>query len=90
MLGARGQVKVMDFGLAIREPGRATDSMAQTLAVTSGQIAGTLPYMSPEQLRGEPLDVCADIFSFGAVLYEMFTRAESAGEFAARRSQIRA
>jgi TolB-like protein len=74
MLGARGQVKVMDFGLAVRETGRATDaSITQTLDMTSGQIAGTLPYMSPEQLRGEPLDVRADIFSFGAVLYEMFT-----------------
>ncbi|MBZ5610794.1 MAG: protein kinase [Acidobacteriia bacterium] len=74
MLGVRGQVKVMDFGLAVRGAGRATGtSTTQTIDMAAGQIAGTLRYMSPEQLRGEPLDVRADIFSFGAVLYEMFT-----------------
>ena len=82
MLGVRGQVKVMDFGLALREAVCATDaSTTQTIDMPSGQISGTLPYMSPEQLRGEPLDVRADIFSFGAVLYEMYTgRRAFAGE----------
>jgi len=74
MLGSRGQVKVMDFGLAVRNSGPASEaSITQTVDMTSGHVAGTLPYMSPEQLRGEPLDARADIFSFGAVLYEMFT-----------------
>ena len=70
MIGARGEVKVMDFGLATRETvATAGASITQTLDMASGQISGTVPYMSPEQLRGEPLDVRADIFSFGAVLY---------------------
>jgi TolB-like protein len=73
MLGVRGHVKVMDFGLAVRETGRASDeSSTKTLDTATGAITGTLRYMSPEQLRGEPLDARSDIFSFGAVMYEMF------------------
>jgi serine/threonine protein kinase len=74
MITPRGQVKVLDFGLAktIQES-RHIDSGAETesLITTPGAIVGTVPYMSPEQVRGEILDARSDIFSTGAVLYEM-------------------
>lgn len=76
MVTKRGQVRVMDFGLAkiIRER-QLTGSEAETqsLLTEPGLIVGTLPYMSPEQVRGEGLDARSDIFSFGAVLYELVT-----------------
>ncbi|MEK6325768.1 MAG: protein kinase [Acidobacteriota bacterium] len=76
MLTARHQAKVMDFGLAkvVRERS-LTDTTAETksLLTEPGAIIGTVPYMSPEQVRGEDLDGRSDIFSFGAVLYEMIT-----------------
>jgi len=68
----RGQVKVLDFGLAkLLRPEKnisTTDVLSSTAA-----MAGTLPYMSPEQLRGKPADVRSDIYAAGAVLYEMAT-----------------
>lgn len=73
MISARGAVKVMDFGLAKLLPhSEAVHSEAETEALisTPGAIIGTLPYMSPEQVRGEALDARSDIFSFGVVLYE--------------------
>lgn len=75
MLRTDGYVKVLDFGLAklIRS---AFDSVheAQTLDVTiPGMIMGTLGYMSPEQLRGQAVDERTDIWSLGAVLYELIT-----------------
>ena len=75
MLRTDGYVKVLDFGLAklIRS---AFDSVhdAQTLDVTiPGMIMGTLGYMSPEQLRGQQVDARTDIWSLGAVLYELIT-----------------
>ena len=76
MISARGQVKVMDFGLAMIAPESAlTDSEAETeLFLTApGTVMGTVPYMSPEQVRGEQLDARSDIFSFGSVLYEMLS-----------------
>ena len=71
-----GYVKILDFGLAkltMPEPGAAGMSAQATLdAVTGhGVLLGTLSYMSPEQCRGAPIDARSDIFSFGAVLYEM-------------------
>jgi serine/threonine protein kinase len=68
-------VKVLDFGLAtaraeVVEPSTATVARPLTQA---GQILGTLPYMSPEQLRGAPVDSRTDIFSLGIILYEMAT-----------------
>src|SRR6185295_15601140 len=73
MLAASGQVKVLDFGLArvVRE-GPLIDSAAETESVP-GLVIGTVPYMSPEQVRGEALDGRSDIFSFGTVLYEMLS-----------------
>jgi eukaryotic-like serine/threonine-protein kinase len=74
----QGAAKVLDFGLA-KSAGAQTDApdLDATAAATDltipGMILGTLAYMSPEQARGEDLDVRTDIFSFGAVLYEMAT-----------------
>ncbi len=76
MLTTRGQVKVLDFGLAktLRDPG-ILESDAQTGSMLSvpGMVMGTAPYMSPEQVRGEELDGRSDIFSFGTLLYEMLS-----------------
>jgi serine/threonine protein kinase/Tol biopolymer transport system component len=69
-----GRVKVLDFGLAKQIPEPASqESATMTGAVPTipGTVMGTVGYMSPEQVRGLPLDHRSDIFSFGAVLYEM-------------------
>lgn len=76
MVTGRGQVKVMDFGLAkIVRSGQLTDSEAETHSMLSapGLVVGTVPYMSPEQVRGETVDARSDIFSAGAVVYEVVT-----------------
>jgi serine/threonine protein kinase/formylglycine-generating enzyme required for sulfatase activity len=76
VITARGQAKVMDFGLAKLIPqAEVVQSEAETDALlsTPGAIIGTVPYMSPEQVRGEALDGRSDIFSFGAVLYEILS-----------------
>jgi eukaryotic-like serine/threonine-protein kinase len=82
-VNARGQVKVLDFGLAkVAEPaggdaaGAAGLSAAPTvddLLTSPGVAVGTVSYMSPEQARGEELDGRSDLFSLGCVLYEMAT-----------------
>jgi tetratricopeptide (TPR) repeat protein/tRNA A-37 threonylcarbamoyl transferase component Bud32 len=67
-----GRLKILDFGLAQFMP-QAADQ-GQTVTLTQSQeVTGTLPYMAPEQLRGEPADACSDVWSAGAVLYEMAT-----------------
>jgi len=81
MVDAHGHAKVLDFGLAkLSAPAAATgaDEATRTLAADQpvseeGVIVGTVPYMSPEQVEGKPVDARSDIFSFGAVLYEMIT-----------------
>ncbi|HEX6101032.1 MAG TPA: protein kinase [Thermoanaerobaculia bacterium] len=71
MLTLRGNVKVLDFGLA-KFDGRL-DPSTDMLKSRTGIVTGTAPYMSPEQLRGAPVDARSDIFSLGVVLYEMAT-----------------
>ena len=67
-----GRVKLLDFGLA--QATRASLETVSTESMTADGVAvGTIPYMSPEQLRGERVDARSDIFSLGAVLYEMAT-----------------
>jgi Tol biopolymer transport system component len=74
-----GQVKILDFGLARQAPGLLTnsadDSVSPTMApgTEPGTVLGTVGYMSPEQVKGLEADARSDIFSFGAVLYEMLT-----------------
>ena len=68
----KGQAKVLDFGLAQLLRPQADLAATQTFAETQG-LSGTLPYMAPEQLRGETPDARADIYSLGCVFYEMAT-----------------
>ena len=75
MLGRDGHVKIMDFGLAKALHSEANDSEAETREqlTGSGRIAGTPGYMSPEQLRGDPINERSDLFAFGVVLQELVT-----------------
>jgi len=71
-----GRIKILDFGIAkltsleVSDDSSITDLTTQT---KSGAVLGTVAYMSPEQLRGKPVDHRSDIFSLGAILYEMLT-----------------
>ena len=71
MVTSNGRAKVLDFGLA--RFFHASKNSLSTESLTEIQAAGTLPYMSPEQVRGERVDSRTDIYSAGAVLYEMGT-----------------
>jgi dipeptidyl aminopeptidase/acylaminoacyl peptidase len=71
-----GRVKILDFGLAKltqTEPGVHTSLPTMTHATEAGVVMGTAGYMSPEQVRGVAVDARSDIFSFGAILYEMIS-----------------
>ena len=78
MLTEQGHVKVMDFGLAKRvevlpSPDQATREVGATQLTAHGSIVGTPDYMSPEQVKGDTLDVRSDLFSFGVILAEMIS-----------------
>lgn len=74
MVTADGQVKVLDFGLAkVVEQMQEGAPTGQSRLSNAGLIVGTVPYMSPEQLRGESLDFRTDVFSAGVLLYELFS-----------------
>ena len=86
-LTADGRVKILDFGLAQTGLPSITDPLAPTVSIpsTNGEtVMGTVAYMTPEQLRGEPVDARSDIFALGCVLYEMLSgqSAFSRGSFA--------
>src|SRR5258708_5127485 len=67
-----GRLKILDFGLARLMPHASELGMTATLT-QSQEVTGTLPYMAPEQLRGEPADARTDLWAAGAVFYEMAT-----------------
>ena len=73
-----GRVKILDFGLAkLTQPegqsGPQTNLPTAAAATEPGVVMGTLGYMSPEQVKGKPADQRSDLFSFGAILYEMLS-----------------
>jgi serine/threonine protein kinase/Tfp pilus assembly protein PilF len=76
MLTRAGHVKVLDFGLARMMEAGAELDLTQTISVDAsisqtGHMVGTVPYMAPEQIRGEEVDARADLFSFGILVYEL-------------------
>ena len=76
MISRDGPVKVLDFGLAkFSQSTQPEDDATQTLKALTGEgiVVGTVYYMSPEQAEGKPVDTRSDIFSFGAILFEMAT-----------------
>ena len=81
MVDVHGRVKVLDFGLAklsAHSTPPAAEEPTRTFAMNQphteeGAIVGSVPYMSPEQAEGRPLDARSDIFSFGVVMYEMLS-----------------
>ncbi|HYN07038.1 MAG TPA: protein kinase [Vicinamibacterales bacterium] len=75
-----GRVKILDFGLARHLPSVTGATQTVPAATDPGVVMGTVGYMAPEQVRGETVDARADLFAFGAVLYEML-----AGQRAFRR-----
>lgn len=72
-----GRLKILDFGLAKlqapQETGLADATLAKAGGTAPGTVMGTVGYMSPEQVRGQEVDHRSDIFSFGAIVYEMLT-----------------
>ena len=76
MVTPDGQVKVLDFGLAKRLTGEEladVTTVSRHSLTEPGTVAGTLAYMAPEQLRGQPADARSDIWALGVVLYELAT-----------------
>ena len=85
MITRDGQVKILDFGLAKSVDAAGTDeTRIKTIVTTPGLVLGTFGYMAPEQVRGVGVDYRADMFAFGAMLYEMLGGARAfQGETAA-------
>ena len=75
MVNADNRVKVLDFGLAklTGSDQGAGDEDATEALTQEGKVLGTVPYMSPEQVQGKPLDARSDVFSLGVMIYEMAT-----------------
>src|SRR5262249_43654818 len=74
MVDKRGAIKILDFGLARMTELAASDSQQASDSLTAPQmVMGTVPYMSPEQVQGKKLDHRSDVFSLGAIFYEMAT-----------------
>ena len=68
------RIKILDFGLAkFAEPATNPETGEKSMATEQGRVMGTVGYMSPEQVRGRPLDHRTDIFSFGSILHEMLS-----------------
>jgi Tol biopolymer transport system component/predicted Ser/Thr protein kinase len=85
MIAARGDARLTDFGLARRLPGPASPTTQPSVSHLHQDIAGTLGYISPEQILGRTVEPSSDVFSLGAVLYEAATgrrafSGETAGE----------
>jgi serine/threonine protein kinase/predicted ATPase len=83
MVRTDGYVKVLDFGVACLVTGQAKQGIPETGSAGLGPVKGTMPYMSPEQVRGEATSAATDIFSLGVTFYELVTgrrpfRADSA------------
>lgn len=78
-LTADGRIKILDFGVArVSRPHAVSETdttvrVSETWNTSPGMVVGTIGYMSPEQVRGDPLDGRSDIFALGAVLFEIFT-----------------
>jgi tetratricopeptide (TPR) repeat protein len=68
-----GRVKILDFGLAKHTPTSSGGDVTRSISGTASTVSGTVPYMSPEQLRGLPVDARSDLYATGAVLHEMAT-----------------
>src|SRR5262245_31320152 len=76
MVTAHARVKILDFGLARTvdaEEVRSVDAVTRLELTEAGKMVGTMPYMSPEQIEGRPLDHRTDLFSLGTMLYELAT-----------------
>ena len=72
MVSGDGRVKVLDFGLAkVTEADAETEATVSHALTQAGAVMGTMPYMSPEQVSGRPVDHRTDIFALGVILYEM-------------------
>ena len=75
MVTPKGRLKILDFGLAklVRKLESDAPTSESLLVTRTGAVMGTVPYMAPEQLRGEPVDARTDLYALGELMYEMAT-----------------